>query len=156
MTTAMKKILALALVSTVAYGGWRWHQHGSSSADAGPRLAFDRLWIDHLPRTERDTVQIVVLFHDESMGVFQATSRWKGTYEGFVYEANDGELRIVYPQNGDKDKARFKATECNERDMDYCLEVSGASRGVKKYYSREGWEIGSVDEAEQRLQSLVE
>jgi hypothetical protein len=25
--------------------------------------------------------------------------------------------------------------------MDFCLELDGASRGVKRYYSREGWEI---------------
>ena len=28
--------------------------------------------------------------------------------------------------------------------MDFCLELEGSSRGVKKYYSREGWEIGNV------------
>ena len=28
--------------------------------------------------------------------------------------------------------------------MDFCLELEGSSRGVKKYYSREGWEIGTV------------
>jgi hypothetical protein len=26
--------------------------------------------------------------------------------------------------------------------MDFCLDLEGASRGVKHYYSREGWEIG--------------
>jgi hypothetical protein len=153
MTPAMKKILALALVSTVAYGGWRWH-HSSSSSDAGPRLAFDRLWIDHMPKNERDTIQIFVLFHEEAMGMFQATSRWKGSYEGFVFEANDGALRIFYPQNGDNDKVQIKATECNAGDMDYCLEVSGASRGVKKYYSREGWEIGNADALRHLADSL--
>ena len=25
--------------------------------------------------------------------------------------------------------------------MDFCLELDGASRGVKRYYSREGWYI---------------
>jgi hypothetical protein len=28
--------------------------------------------------------------------------------------------------------------------MDYCLELEGSSHGVKRYYSREGWEIGSM------------
>ena len=141
----MKKLLALAVISTVAYGGWRWHQHAPAEPTDKPRLAFDRIWIDHLPKNERDTIQVFAALHDDAMGVFQSTSRWKGAFEMFQFEANDGEMRIVYPQNGDRDRVRLKATECDQNGMDFCLEISGASRGVKKYYSREGWEIGNLD-----------
>jgi hypothetical protein len=43
--------------------------------------------------------------------------------------------------------------------MDYCLELSGASRGVKRYYSRKGFEIGasaSVEDARALVDALVE
>ena len=33
--------------------------------------------------------------------------------------------------------------------MDYCLELTGASRGVKRYRSKEGWEIGAATRPEQ-------
>ena len=141
------------MVSTVAYGGWRWQHHRH---DADKVSVTDRIWIDHLPRGERDTFNAFLAIDDHAQGVFQRTTIWKGEFERFRFEISGGEMRILYPANGDKEKVRVKATECDEGGMDYCLQIDGASRGVKKYYSREGWEIGSVDEAEQRLQSLVE
>ena len=38
--------------------------------------------------------------------------------------------------------------------MDYCLEMSGGSRGVKRYYSRRGWEVRSADEANALAEKL--
>jgi hypothetical protein len=39
--------------------------------------------------------------------------------------------------------------------MDYCLEIEGASRGVKRYYSREGWEVGSVRDIDAVTRKLL-
>ena len=42
--------------------------------------------------------------------------------------------------------------------MDFCLELDGASRGAKRYYSREGWEIGQahdIDSVKHRAEMLV-
>jgi hypothetical protein len=121
-----------------------------------PKLAYDRLWIDHLPRNDRDTIEVFAALTEHSMGVFQAASSWKGTYEGFRFEARGDELRAVYPQTGDKDKIRIRARACNERGMNFCLDIEGASRGVKRYYSREGWEIESRDAADTIVHSLFE
>lgn len=144
-----KTILALALASTAVYGGWRVLHHSSSdAADTSSKLVFDRIWIDHLPRNDKDTVNLFVALHEDAMGIFQATSQWRGEYEVFQFEATGKEMRIVYPHSGDKERVKIKATECNDqRDMDYCLEISGNSRGVEHYYSREGWEVGSVSNA---------
>jgi len=83
---------------------------------------------------------------EHAVGLFQATSQWRGAFEAFRYEASGGELRLVFPQTGDRETVRAKARRCSEGGMDFCLELDGASRGVKRYYSREGWEIrGSHD-----------
>lgn len=153
----MKKLVLLAILGTVAIASvWSW-KRTSEPVAIDNKLIADRIWIDHLPRNDRDTVNVFAMLSEHSVGVFQATSQWRGNFEVFRYEASGGDLRMVYPQTGDREKARTKARRCNEGGMDFCLEIDGASRGVKKYYSQEGWEIGAthdLDAVKHRIDSL--
>ena len=147
----MKKLALLSIVAAAVYGGYRMrpHHHADKS------LVHDRIWIDHMPRGERDTFQAFLLVSDQSVGVFQATSAWKGQYEAFRFEQAGDEVRAVYPQTGDRERFTVKARECREQGMDYCLELDGGTRGVKRYYSRKGWEIDGAARPEQ-LRARVE
>lgn len=138
-----KALLGLALLGTISYGAYRIASDDARSADS-EQLVLDRVWIDHIPRSDRDTVQVFVAITEEPLGMFQAASAWKGSYEVFRYEAHGRELRIVYPQSGDRETVRAAGRRCSEAGMDYCLELDGGTRGVKRYYSREGWEIDGV------------
>jgi hypothetical protein len=150
----MKKLLLIAAIAGAGIGTWRWRQaRGEQPSDAS--LVTDRLWVDHLPRNERDTIQVFAALTQEPIGIFQKVSAWQGSYELFRYEGHDGELRLVFPQNGDKEKVRAKARRCDEAGMDFCLELSGSSRGAKRYYSVEGWEIGSVADEDARIHDLL-
>ena len=82
--------------------------------------------------TRREMVQlfIVLSWAPESIGIFDVRSRWTGSFEAFRYELHGDELRVVYPQKGDRETIKVKATECHEAGMDYCLEISGTSRCV--------------------------
>ena len=60
----------------------------------------------------------------------------------------------MFPHTGDRETVRWLARKCDERGMDFCLDLEGASHGVKHYYSLEGWEIGSVGDAEAVLARL--
>ena len=136
----MKKPVLLVLFAAVAVVSvWRWRSAGDTGT--GKPLVTNRLWLDHIPRGERDTVQVFVALDDEAIGVFQAASAWRGGFEAFRFEAHGGELRLLYPQTGDREAVRAKARRCDEKGMEYCLELDGASRGVKRYYSQDGWEI---------------
>lgn len=144
-----KTLLVTALVATVGYGGWRLAHRGHDAAvmTDDSKLALDRIWIDHIPRTERDTIQVFAAVTEEEFGVFQATSMWKGAFELFQFKGKGGEIKATFPQDGDKETIKLKARPCSENQMDYCMEISGTSRGVKTYYSRKGWEIESVPSA---------
>jgi hypothetical protein len=137
----MKTALVLvALLSTAAFS--IWHFRGHDVADGDTKILVDRIWIDHIPKSERETVQLFALHGEEEIGVFHAATRWRGAYEGFRYSEKGGELKIVFPQTGEKETVRTRARRCNDaRGMDFCLELDGGSHGVKRYYSREGWEI---------------
>lgn len=149
-----KPLLILAMMGTVSYGAYRMFGSSSDSSEQpavtdSEKLVLDRIWIDHIPKNDRDTIQVFAAISEEPFGVFQAASTWKGAYEVFRYEAKGNELRIVYPQNNDRDTVKHNARRCSENGMDFCLELSGSSRGVKRYYSRKGWEIENVTSAKE-------
>ena len=138
----MKKPLMLVIAVTVVVGSvWGWRHTGEPAAATKNRLLADRIWIDHVPHNDKDTIQVFAMVSEQSAGVFQATSQWRGAYEVFRYEAEGADVRVVYPQTGEHETVHAKAKRCTEGRMDFCLELDGASRGAKRYYSREGWEI---------------
>jgi hypothetical protein len=140
----MKKLALLVIVGSLATVAiWSW-KRTAEPADAASRLLTDRIWLDRLPRSERDAINVFGALSKESVGIFQAASQWRGSYEVFRFEASGGELRLVYPQSGARETVQARARRCSEQKMDFCLELEGASRGVKKYYSKEGWEIGQA------------
>ena len=144
----MKKLLLVLLLIVAAYLLWRWWNSGrdeAASADRGQELVFDRLWVDHMPKSETDTFQLFAAVTEQPIGIFQQTSVWKGAFELFRYEdKGDGQILFNYPQSSAKERAGYRARKCSEQGFDYCLELSGASRGVRRYYSQRGWEIGAA------------
>jgi hypothetical protein len=142
-----KALLALALISTAGYGTYRMIGSSDPAPADSEQLVLDRIWIDHIPRNDKDTVQVFVAITEEPFGAFQAASQWRGAYELFRYERSGDAIRIMYPQTNERETVKTKARRCSENQMDYCLELEGGSRGVKRYYSRKGWEIDGVKTA---------
>lgn len=154
----MKKLVLVAVLASI--GGvavYKWKSAPRAEA-TDAKLVTDRIWIDHMPRNDKDIVQIFAAISDNSIGVFQSGSQWTGQFEIFRYELSGDDMRMVYPQTNSREKATVRARKCNENRMDFCLEIDGASRGVKKYYSREGWELGAgdLDSVKHRVDQVVE
>jgi hypothetical protein len=146
-----KALLLMAVIAAIGSSAWLWR---GRAATTDAKILEDRVWIDHLPRTDKDLVNVFIVLTQESIGGFQATSVWRGNHELFRYELHGHELRATYPQTGEQDKIHVRARRCDEHGMDYCLDITGASRGVKHYYSREGWEIGSMKDERAILKSI--
>jgi hypothetical protein len=145
----MKKLSWILLSLIAAYLLWRWWSSGSvETADRGERLFYGRVWLDKLPRRDTDTIQAFVAVREQPIGLFQSSSQWKGAYELFTYEAQgDGKAVFLYPQTRDKERVGYRAVACTEKGFDFCLELKGASRGVRRYYSQKGWEIRATESA---------
>ncbi len=148
----MKKLALIPVLAAVVYGGYRMRAHETAHTTVDVR---DRVWIDHLPRNDRDTINVFALLTQQPVGIFQATSAWKGGFEAFRYEKQGNEIRALFPQNGDRERITVSECPCDVRGMDYCLEVSGSSRGVKKYYSRKDWIIESRDQVDGVVQHAL-
>src|SRR5688572_19519635 len=120
----MKKtaLVGVALVSAGAIA--LYSQRGGKDAEPADSSDYtvDRIWIDHIPRSERDTIQIFLAITEQPFGVFQATSQWKGQFELFRYEKHGDELRVYYGQSGEREKIKAKSVKCDEKGFDYCLE----------------------------------
>jgi hypothetical protein len=154
-----KALLVTVLLATATYAGWRWVGGSSGDATDGNQLALDRIWLDHIPVNDRDTVQVFAALTEEPVGIFQAASQWRGAYELFRYQGRGDKLDVVFPQTRERENVQTRATRCNDSGMDYCLELSGTSRGVKRYYSRKGWEIGgakTADDIAHRVDAIVD
>ena len=152
----MRKLIAVAVLSVVGFAAWRWHASTATTPETlDARVLKDRVWIDHVPRNDRDIVNVFAVLTRDPVGVFQAASMWRGAYEGFRYEANGNELRAVFPQTGDREKLTVNARPCRDNGMDFCLDVTGSSRGVKRYYSKKGWEIGRLEDALPTVEAAV-
>ena len=139
----MKKLVLVMMLAALAYGGWRW-QRETPTEKPGTSLAFNRMWIDHLPSGEKDPFNILFLATPESIGGFAEETIWTGRIERFRFEADGETLRAVFPNTGEREQITYKATACDQADMDFCLEISGSKRGVSRYYSRSGWERRGV------------
>jgi hypothetical protein len=146
----MKKLLWILVLVVAVYLAWRWWRGpgDAATADRGQSLFYDRVWVDHLPRSETDAFDIFAAITEQPVGVFDHRSQWKGEWELFRHEARgDGQLELLFPQSKSKSRLSYRAWKCSEqRDFDFCLEISGG-RGARKYYSQRGWEIGSVEAA---------
>ena len=55
----MKKLLFLLLLVLAAYLFWRYWWRGSAEIARGQELFYDRIWVDHLPKNDTDTFQIM-------------------------------------------------------------------------------------------------
>jgi len=146
----VKKLLLLLLLILAAYLLWRWYHRDQRAdvADRGNAIFFDRLWVDHLPKSDTDTIQIFAAIRDEPIGIFQKTSAWKGEFELFRHEdKGDGKIVMSYPQSRESERVSYRAWRCDEGRFTFCLDVQGASRGTRRYVSEKDWELGSAHDA---------
>ena len=151
-----KPLLILSVVVVSAFALVRWMGGGDDGGRVSePALVFDRIWIDQLPRKPKDTFHTFIAARHDPIGLFHAGSQWKGGYEVFAHTGGGEELRVVYLQTNENEKVKVRAWRCKEQGMDYCLELAGASRGVKRYRSMQGWEIRAAIRPEQALDRIA-
>jgi hypothetical protein len=131
----MRKTIVALLICSLAALVWRAHDRD----DQG--LAFDRFWVDHLPRDAKEKFQTVVLSRRNRFGVFGAQTPWLGQWEAFRFNPRDnGKLEVVFPSSDERETVNVRARKCDEGGFDYCLELTGSSRGVRRYYSKRAWD----------------
>jgi hypothetical protein len=144
MTKRVGLVIGIAVVGFLT---WRSLEPAHPRHDAEVRVD-GRFWIERVPASDRDAIDSLLMIDDAdsdlAIGIFARASAWRGAHELFLFEADGDRLQLEFPQTGDHETVRARAYRCTSGDMDYCLELSGNSRGVARYVSREGWEIDAA------------
>jgi hypothetical protein len=114
------------------------------------KLIFDRFWVDHEPRDNNDRFQVLFVASEEPFGRFVTRVIWTGQWEAFHYHVvprEDGVLDLLFGATGERQRVRYTARRCNEKGFDFCLDITGSSRGVQRYYSKKQWgsKTGELD-----------
>src|SRR6478735_5560350 len=102
----MKKLFLAAGVAAMVYGGWRWQ---SQDRDRHKTEVYNRLWIDHIPTSERDPFNVFVAHTPEGIGGFAEETQWRGQIERFRFQPAPGEIRAVFPWTGDHETIKVEA-----------------------------------------------
>lgn len=147
MTRAIKIVVIVIILVFVARWYWSDKSEGPaeeqwlSASDLSPLS--DRIWIDHIPKTERDQVDLFIILEEPTIGAFSRSSAYAGDWASFEWEYEKG-LRIEMLQSQTKHKIKAKVMKGEAcAPFDYCLRLKGTPRGSKRYGSMEDWVIGS-------------
>jgi hypothetical protein len=149
-----KKLTAVIVV--LAAVGALWRMRASDAPE--PKLLFDRFWVDHEPRQPGEKFKVMFVSGQEPIGRFVDRTPWTGAFELFHYHMlprEDGVMDMLFGHTNERQRVRWSARRCNENGFDYCLDVSGTSRGVKRYYSKKQWDARSEADVDAILQRLA-
>lgn len=137
-TSSKKVFIALGAMLVAGLG----ISAARSGAQPASKVLVGRVWVDHLPTRDTEHFEAFIALDDPSMGAFQRTSSYEGSFEVFKYEPRgEGKLQMLFPQSKSKHDVKYAASTCDKSGFDYCLSMSGAPRGAPEYVSKKGWEI---------------
>jgi hypothetical protein len=134
----------------------------SSSSDAPDQqwaLVQNHIYIDHLPKNERDMVKHIAFVDHEEYGKFGVRgqgSRFRFFNDVLKWQRNGNRIVSKVLQTGDDVKATFRAWKCKgdaPRPLDLCLELKEGDRTMR-FYSNHEWIIESAADVDHALTTL--
>ncbi|MEW5851593.1 MAG: hypothetical protein AB2A00_22575 [Myxococcota bacterium] len=137
------RAVQLATVMCVALAvGWLLLRPTTGGEDA---LLVNRLWVERLPRDDKDMVLRLILVEEEGEqgGAVLVSSAWRIFVELFFFTLQGDQMRVELPQEGKHFNAKVRTWRCKGQapePFELCLEVRVA-RKKQLFYSREDWVI---------------
>jgi hypothetical protein len=130
----MPRILSIIFVVLAACSSAEQPNRAVSSKEA-QTLLIDRNWIDRMPETEKDKLFVYRFVPSMGGGVFQDRTIFKGTFELFMFEATEREIRFVLPETKEKVTSKFLIENVDgPAPFDLKLTITDDPRGPKTYY----------------------
>ena len=125
------RTIALALVLAACSN----HHSSTIQGDEARKLLLDRNWIDRMPQTERDRLHVYRFVPSMGGGVFQDRTIFKGTFELFMFETTNDEIRFVLPETHQKVTSRYRIEAVDGPEpFDLKLTIDADPRGPQTYY----------------------
>jgi hypothetical protein len=120
---------------------------GQQAEPASAEHLTQRLWVDRMPRGERDMIRKLALVRSIDHGRFGVAERgsvWRHHTEVFKWGLHDGRLQMYLPQDRKHLTATVRTWECEGEAPDgfeLCLEIRGGAGGTMRLYSRHDWKL---------------
>jgi hypothetical protein len=145
MATRGRSGKTLLLVLAVGAGAW-WLSHRD---DGRTKRLVNQIWIERMPRHERDMVWAGVLVEEgkDRMGAVVHGSKWRAHSDLLLWRLDGNLLHTRFPQDNRRFDFKARTWECAGKvpePFELCLELERAGR-VLRFYSRKEWELGSKD-----------
>jgi hypothetical protein len=142
-----RKVLWL-LVAGAAVAAWQLGPRYLQKRSGTERLV-NQLWIERLPRDDRDLVRFQVLLEKDAdrHGLLGTSSQWRQRLDGFVWRLDSNVLHARFPQDGRQGRVRVRTWRCTGEapaPFDWCLELTAGERSFR-YFSRDDWRVRPKD-----------
>jgi hypothetical protein len=139
------KLIGAVLVAITAAGALLWPSDKDPEQDS--RYLVGRLWVERLPKSERDQVHFLALIDEgrDKVGTLAFASAWRVQAENFRFQLQHSRLKLDFPQDHKRLALKVKSYKCKAPEpFTLCLELknkSGKDEAEKtfRFYSREDW-----------------
>jgi hypothetical protein len=144
MAARLKLWAKVVLLLGAGFGAWKlWHRFFDE--DQATRNLVNQIWIERMPKDERDLVHVGVLVQREGrrVGVVARASRWRAFQDAFVWRLDKDMLRTRFPQDDKRYSLRARTWECEgeaPRPFQLCLELARGERKLR-FYSMKDWVV---------------
>ncbi|MEL6345709.1 MAG: hypothetical protein AAFV53_21550 [Myxococcota bacterium] len=146
--------LAAAAVGALFFGAELLDEPDAQRPGPGLKLLTNQVWIDHLPRSERDMINQLIFIdkHGQRPGFFVRASVWRQFIERGRWTVGQGQegLQVHFPQNDRRLKMKWRAYECKGKapePFELCLDLTIMGRTLKMYSTKE-WRVEDIDQVE--------
>ncbi|MBA3396566.1 MAG: hypothetical protein H0T89_28300 [Deltaproteobacteria bacterium] len=132
-------VLSFLFVLGLAAGACSSSSSGTPSRAVPPdearTLLLDRNWLDKMPENDRDRLHVYRFVPSMGGGVFQDRTLFKGTFELFMFETTEGQIRFVLPETKEKVTSEFRIENVDGPEpFDLKLTITDDPRGPKVYF----------------------
>jgi hypothetical protein len=161
MTMSLRQAATVSLVCLATLGGAGCHSKPAATTVPGEearRLLLDRNWLDRLPETARDRLQVFRFVPAMGGGVYQDRTLYAGQFELFNFEHDGETIRFYLRHTGEERSAPYAIERLpagDENPYDLHLHIKDSPRGPQDYYSIRGMQSSAVEkDLEAGLRSL--
>jgi hypothetical protein len=141
MRGGTKKLLLGLGLGLAAWMLW----HRIFDGRRAPARLVNQIWIERMPRNQRDMVWGGVLVEDgkRRVGVVSRGSQWRVHADVFLWRLDGDRLLTRFPQDGHRHELRARTWECEGKvpePFQLCLELRHRDQ-VLRFFSRKDWKV---------------
>ncbi|MDP2343113.1 MAG: hypothetical protein Q8O67_19305 [Deltaproteobacteria bacterium] len=116
------------------------------------KIVENRVWIERMPKNERDMIRQLVLLNEEDgkkPGAVMRCSKFRWLVDAVKWSHKGSRLHLNFLQVREEREATVRSWSCKgdaPKPFELCLELSDGDK-KRRYYSMKEWVVDDVDDA---------